>query len=80
LTGLLILLVMTPSEIRGLAQSFRRFRRKDLLTQKALAEAMGICRREVQYIESGQRSVGYRVRRSFLALQSRYGPDAPRSA
>ena len=45
------MLLVTPSEIRELASSFRRFREKHLLTQKALAEAMGISRREVQYVE-----------------------------
>ena len=66
---------MTPSEIHELAQSFRRIREKHLLTQTMLAEAMGISRREVQYVESGKRSVSYRVRRTFLAFESRYGND-----
>jgi len=49
--------------------------RGHLLTQKALAEAMGTSRRSVQYVESGKRSVGYRVRRRFLVFQSRHGND-----
>ena len=62
---------------RQFTKQVRAFRQHNLLTQAMLAEAMGITRRQVAFIESGVNSAGnkrfsYRVQRKFLALAAKY--------
>ena len=68
---------MTPTQRAALGRRFKRFRAKHLLTQKMLAEAMGISKRTVIFVENGVAkphhvSISYPTQRAFLALEAKY--------
>ena len=57
----------------GDAKVFRAFRRRHLMTQKRLAELLGISLRTVQFIEGGYVKPTYSTVGKFRALQARHG-------
>jgi DNA-binding XRE family transcriptional regulator len=54
------------------SKAWRLFRAENLLSQQAFADAVGVTKRTVQYIEGGDHEPGYTSQRRFLELQKRY--------
>lgn len=61
---------MTELSIR--AREWKRFRRKNLLSQVDLAQLLDISRRSVQNVELGKRKPFVNTLRKFAVLKGRY--------
>ena len=62
-------------EMDRLSKEFKRFRDKNKLSQKFLSEIIGISRRTIQSIESGQIIPQQRTVDAFKTLQEKYANE-----
>jgi DNA-binding XRE family transcriptional regulator len=60
------------NEQEARAKEFQQFRKDFLFTQKKLAEVLGLSRRTIQAIESGQITPHAGTIRAFIALKTRH--------